>query len=462
MSASQISFAFRKAGSGACRRFGRVAIGHPRASPFVSSGAHFFTTCTSTPVFSNGRAFGYLANFCARKPSEALRFLCTNSTAITQGLLRGRSVPNLKALGGRKGDVLYIAGMEAEQSVPGSLRVEPGGVRGVPMWRMGEYGPAQMMIPFPSGQGTDGEIDRWLAQTRAVARMHHGPVPSYAHPDAPGGFDGQRRLAPTPRPMLRAELCDDMASGRGPGRSRPGPERAVRELSSGPSSLQSLREVVSTSTPVAQGSSGTRGPALRGKDIQPRASPDRLAFAEARGSFTAAGRQIRPRQLDAYPRDKVERSPAGAPPNLAARSAGVEGKAKRALSPSPKTRKTTKSPKKVAASAPSGKVQALTVKPAAEYADISIFPRRKAGQSGIGNNRPPVVITRDVLEQHFNMPLLSVCKKLVCGRGVSHASPVFSSVLPLRQPPPCSLWFCADLRRDPDAVHSPRVCAQQC
>jgi hypothetical protein len=53
------------------------------------------------------------------------------------------------------------------------------------------------------------------------------------------------------------------------------------------------------------------------------------------------------------------------------------------------------------------------VKPAAEYADISIFPRRKAGQSGIGTNRPPVVITREVLEEHFNMPLLSVCKKLV-------------------------------------------------
>ena len=306
--------------------------------------------------------------------------------------------------------------MQADRSASVNVRGEACGVRGVPVWRMGEYGPSQMMIPFPSGQGTDGEIDKWLAQTRAVARMHHGPVPSYAHRDAPGGIDGQRCGAPTPRPMLRAELSEDMASGRGPGRSRPEPERAGREVSSGPSSLQSLREVVSTSAPVAEGSAGLRAPVVRGKaDIQLRASPDRLAPAEARGSFTAAGRQIRPRQLDVYPFEKIERLPAGAPaPSLAARSAGVEARAKGAPSPPSRTRRNTKAPKKAAASASSGKGQALTVKPAAEYADISIFPRRKAGQSGIGNNRPPVVITRDVLEQHFNMPLLSVCKKLVC------------------------------------------------
>ncbi|EKX45603.1 hypothetical protein GUITHDRAFT_108477 [Guillardia theta CCMP2712] len=47
-----------------------------------------------------------------------------------------------------------------------------------------------------------------------------------------------------------------------------------------------------------------------------------------------------------------------------------------------------------------------------EYGDIAIFPRRKAGQSGMGSNRPPVVVTREVLESHFNMPLLAVCKKL--------------------------------------------------
>jgi len=69
-------------------------------------------------------------------------------------------------------------------------------------------------------------------------------------------------------------------------------------------------------------------------------------------------------------------------------------------------------PQKRAASN-SSKAPTPVPKPAAEYADISIFPRRKAGQSGIGSNRPPVVITRDVLEEHFNMPLLSVCKKLV-------------------------------------------------
>jgi len=69
-------------------------------------------------------------------------------------------------------------------------------------------------------------------------------------------------------------------------------------------------------------------------------------------------------------------------------------------------------PQKRAASN-SSKAPTPVPKPAAEYADISIFPRRKAGQSRIGSKRPQVVITRDVLEEHFNMPLLSVCKKLV-------------------------------------------------
>jgi len=65
------------------------------------------------------------------------------------------------------------------------------------------------------------------------------------------------------------------------------------------------------------------------------------------------------------------------------------------------------------AASSSSRAPTPVLKPAAEYADISIFPRRKAGQSGIGSNRPQVVTTRDVLEEHFNMPLLSVCKKLV-------------------------------------------------
>jgi len=44
--------------------------------------------------------------------------------------------------------------------------------------------------------------------------------------------------------------------------------------------------------------------------------------------------------------------------------------------------------------------------------DVTIFPRRKAGQDKLGSNRPPIVITRQVLESHFNMPQQQVCKKL--------------------------------------------------
>eukprot|EP00961_Rhodomonas_salina_P140200 1886732-Rhodomonas_salina.2 len=55
---------------------------------------------------------------------------------------------------------------------------------------------------------------------------------------------------------------------------------------------------------------------------------------------------------------------------------------------------------------------AISTPPPKAQGDISIFPRRKAGQSGIGSNRPPVVVTREVLEENFNMPLLQVCKKL--------------------------------------------------
>ncbi|MGB1597048.1 MAG: hypothetical protein ACPIOQ_30090 [Promethearchaeia archaeon] len=45
--------------------------------------------------------------------------------------------------------------------------------------------------------------------------------------------------------------------------------------------------------------------------------------------------------------------------------------------------------------------------------DITIFPRRKAGQDKLGSNRPPIVISRTVLESYFNMPQQKVCEKLV-------------------------------------------------
>jgi hypothetical protein len=46
--------------------------------------------------------------------------------------------------------------------------------------------------------------------------------------------------------------------------------------------------------------------------------------------------------------------------------------------------------------------------------DILIFPRRKAGQDKLGSNRPPIVISRTVLESYFNMPQQQVCEQLVC------------------------------------------------
>ena len=272
--------------------------------------------------------------------------------------------------------------------------------RGVPMWHMGENGPAQMMIPFPSGQGTDGEIDKWLAQTRAVARLHHGPMPPYTRRD---GHDIHR-------PMLRAEMRDEASSARATAsRAKTGQESANHgvAVSSGPSSIQSLREMVAPSAPNSADGANPRAVASRanpGPAIH-RPLPQNSAATGQRGSFTAAGRQVRPRQLDAYPIDKMERSEAH---RQAARTAGGAG----ADASSRAVKKGCKALKKSVT--PPGKVPTPAVKPAAEFADISIFPRRKAGQSGIGNNRPAVVITREVLEQHFNMPLLSVCKKLVC------------------------------------------------
>eukprot|EP00287_Rhodomonas_sp_CCMP768_P003508 CAMPEP_0196733534 /NCGR_PEP_ID=MMETSP1091-20130531/12541_1 /TAXON_ID=302021 /ORGANISM="Rhodomonas sp., Strain CCMP768" /LENGTH=431 /DNA_ID=CAMNT_0042076911 /DNA_START=137 /DNA_END=1435 /DNA_ORIENTATION=+ len=44
--------------------------------------------------------------------------------------------------------------------------------------------------------------------------------------------------------------------------------------------------------------------------------------------------------------------------------------------------------------------------------EVTIFPRKKAGQDKLGSNRPPIVITREVLENYFDMPQQLVCKKL--------------------------------------------------
>ena len=45
--------------------------------------------------------------------------------------------------------------------------------------------------------------------------------------------------------------------------------------------------------------------------------------------------------------------------------------------------------------------------------EFTIFPRRKAGQDKLGSSRPPIVISRTVLESYFNMPQQKVCEKLV-------------------------------------------------
>jgi len=45
--------------------------------------------------------------------------------------------------------------------------------------------------------------------------------------------------------------------------------------------------------------------------------------------------------------------------------------------------------------------------------EFTIFPRRKAGKDKLGSNRPPIVISRTVLESYFNMPQQKVCEKLV-------------------------------------------------
>eukprot|EP00286_Rhodomonas_abbreviata_P028815 CAMPEP_0181310438 /NCGR_PEP_ID=MMETSP1101-20121128/12586_1 /TAXON_ID=46948 /ORGANISM="Rhodomonas abbreviata, Strain Caron Lab Isolate" /LENGTH=409 /DNA_ID=CAMNT_0023417067 /DNA_START=35 /DNA_END=1264 /DNA_ORIENTATION=- len=44
--------------------------------------------------------------------------------------------------------------------------------------------------------------------------------------------------------------------------------------------------------------------------------------------------------------------------------------------------------------------------------EVTIFPRKKAGQDKLGSNRPPIIITRAVLEKYFDMPQQLVCKKM--------------------------------------------------
>ena len=266
---------------------------------------------------------------------------------------------------------------------------------GVPMWRMGEHGPSRILLPFPSGQGTDGEIDQWLAQTRAVARMHTG---HNAHDGAYGYQQHQR---------VKQRLEPPSAPRGAPAPARGAPSARTDGAARGPSSIQNLREMVTTSNL----SSSRAGGGAQGGE-QRRSSPERFRSHEGvpgfpRGAVTASGRPTRPRYVDAPPADRVQR----AQPGSAARepaSARPESASAKAAS---KKKKGSKPQKKAASGG--GKSNEALVKPAIEYADISIYPRRKAGQSGIGSNRPPVVITRQVLEEHFNMPLLSVCKKLV-------------------------------------------------
>lgn len=43
---------------------------------------------------------------------------------------------------------------------------------------------------------------------------------------------------------------------------------------------------------------------------------------------------------------------------------------------------------------------------------VLVYPRRKMGEEKMGSERPPVVVTREYLEQNFHMPLTAVSKKL--------------------------------------------------
>jgi hypothetical protein len=278
---------------------------------------------------------------------------------------------------------------------------------GVPIWHMGEDGPSQTVFPLPSGTGTDREIDQWLEQTRAVARQHQrsvlpsGPVVSggYMHTiyqvydfHPPPTIMPTHDSVPPNGGKSAAALVRPVASGDGGRITRGG------SIQQDPNSIQDLRAMLATG-----GSS--EGAACRD--------------AGSRDAATISARQTRQRQHDIQQRDKLQRSSVSASTTPAAR-APITARTGRGTSPttlapaavpaggaSPK-RKGRRPQQKV-----SGKLQSPLLKPAQEYADICIFPRRKAGQSGVGSNRPPVVITREVLEKNFNMPLLSVCKKMV-------------------------------------------------
>ena len=283
---------------------------------------------------------------------------------------------------------------------------------GVPMWHMGEHGPSRIVLPFPSGQGTDGEIDQWLAQTRAVARMHGG----YGCGTHDGGYEYQQqqrvrqRSTPVPREVP--------PPARGSGSVR------IERAASGPSSIQNLREIVRTSSPPSSSRTYGAGGAAQGRE-QPRSSHELFHSHElvmprhdiAPRGVTASGRPTRPPRpasFDMLPVDRPQRSqPVTAPKEPASgKAASIAGSS--TVSSASSSKRVSKSQKKVVSG--TGKSKDTLIRSAAEYADISIYPRRKAGQSGIGSNRPPVVITRQVLEEHFNMPLLSVCKKLVRSR----------------------------------------------
>ncbi len=45
--------------------------------------------------------------------------------------------------------------------------------------------------------------------------------------------------------------------------------------------------------------------------------------------------------------------------------------------------------------------------------EILIHTRKKGGQEKLGSGRPPVRVSRAVLESHFSMPMMEACKKLV-------------------------------------------------
>jgi hypothetical protein len=300
------------------------------------------------------------------------------------------------------------------------------GLGGVPIWHVDEHGPAQMLLPFPNGQGTDSEIDQWLAQTRAVVRGNHTLT-------EPGAFglrgDYHHRImmrnsssVPAHRQNARMGRSTNVSSRGGGGRT----------TVPGESSIQPLRDMVS---PARDSDASSRVAMMR----VPHSASDTLLSQgrEAARNFPAdtlpAGRHIRSRQQEQH--ESSQRAQATSAPSIGGEGALTAGKTdlalkKQASAKQATARKPGKAGRKKGADTV-GKGQQPMLKPATEYADISIYPRRKAGQTGIGNNRPPVVITRDVLEEHFNMPLLSVCKKLV-----------LCPVIPARRQPCCPCVAC--------------------